>query len=106
MITITLEFNHGFQWFEKNGIYVKGYVFDENNKLYQNSQLVDYFFGCENEEDFKRKLEHANGIFCVIIKRDDKTFIGVDRTRTFPIFYTEKENDFYISDNTYFFNYV
>ncbi|HDY88568.1 MAG TPA: asparagine synthetase B family protein, partial [bacterium] len=103
MITITLEFNHGFQWFEKNGIYVKGYVFDENNNLYQNGQLTDYFLGCENEQDFKRKLEHANGIFCVIIKRDDKAFIGVDRTRTFPIFYTEKENDFYISDNTYFF---
>lgn len=103
MITVALEFNYGFQWFEKNGIYVKGYVFDENNNLYRNSQLIDYFFGCEKEGDFKRKLEHANGIFCVIIKRDDKAFIGADRTRTFPIFYAEIKNDFYISDNTYFF---
>ncbi|MFC1541688.1 7-cyano-7-deazaguanine synthase, partial [Candidatus Latescibacterota bacterium] len=103
MVKVQLEFNHGFRWFEKNGIYVKGYVFDKNNILYRNSGLADYFSGCATEEEFRKKIEHANGMFSVIINQDDIAFIAVDRTRTFPLFYSETGNGVCISDNTYYF---
>jgi asparagine synthase (glutamine-hydrolysing) len=101
MITISLEFNQGFQWYEKDGIYVKGYVFDKNNTLYRDKGLIEYFVGYENEEGFKKKLKDANGIFSVIVQENDKTLVGIDRTRTFPIFYSEQDADVSVSDNTY-----
>ncbi|MFC1490172.1 7-cyano-7-deazaguanine synthase [Candidatus Latescibacterota bacterium] len=102
MVSVELKFNHGFKWFEKNGIYVKGYVFDKNNNLYRNNGLTDYFRGCESEAEFRHKVEQANGIFSVVILTDNIVYAAVDRIRTFPLFYTETQSGIIISDDTYY----
>jgi hypothetical protein len=46
----------GFKWFCKNGIYVKGYLFDRNNILYRNDKLVEYFDGIKSEKECRYSL--------------------------------------------------
>lgn len=100
---IKLNFNYGYKWFHKNNIYVKGYLFDKNNKLFDKEKLIDYFCNIKSKNDFKNKLINANGIFSVIITTEDNiVLMAVDRTRTFPIFYTLNNNILYISDDTYY----
>lgn len=97
---IKLDYNYGFKWFIKNNTYVKGYIFDENNKLYKDEELVDYFIDVKNQDDFNKKLINANGIFSVIVVYKDLYFIAVDKIRTFPLFYYQSEDEYVITDNT------
>jgi len=100
-VEINLSYNKGFKWFSSNSIYVKGYLFDTNNNLYKEELLIKYFENINTIEEFKQKLIDANGIFSVVIKQEKQTFIAVDRTRTFPIFYAETDDAFYISDDIF-----
>jgi asparagine synthase (glutamine-hydrolysing) len=102
MINVQLNYNHGYKWFSHNGIYVKGYVFDEDNVLYKEDKLLNYFENIKTEEEFKDSISNANGIFSVIIKNDDCVMVAVDTVRTFPIFYLKNKNEFVISDDTYY----
>jgi asparagine synthase (glutamine-hydrolysing) len=101
MIDIKLTRNKCFKWYHKEGIYVKGYLYDRQGNLYQHDNLINYFHDIENEISFKRKLLEANGIFSVIIQHIHKKelWISVDRFRYFPLFYRKKENDFLVSDD-------
>ena len=101
-VNIKLNFNKGYRWFSKDGIYVKGYCFDENNILWDEGKLIEYFLDVNNKNKFHQKLLNANGIFCVIIKKNDSVFFATDRTRTFPLFYTIENKKLYISDDTYY----
>jgi asparagine synthase (glutamine-hydrolysing) len=102
LIEINLNFNYGYKWYSSNGIYVKGYIFDENNNLFNGKKLIKYFSNMISKNTIEEKLQNANGIFTVIIKKDNLIIMAVDRTRTFPIFYSIKEGELYISDDTYF----
>ena len=56
MIDIKLNYNHGFKWYSSRGIYVKGYVFDEDNCLYKGKNLVKYFQNIFHPNDFEKKI--------------------------------------------------
>jgi len=101
-VNIKLNLNNGYQWFSKDGIYVKGYCFDENNILWDEEKLIEYFLDVDNENKFQKKLLNANGIFFVIIQKNESVFFATDRTRTFPLFYTIENKKLYISDDTYY----
>jgi asparagine synthase (glutamine-hydrolysing) len=101
-IKIQLNHNYGYKWYSLNGIYVKGYIFSEDNHLYDNANLIEYFKDVSNENEFKIKLKKANGLFTVIIQKDRFLMVAVDGTRTFPLFYTKENNQLLISDDTYF----
>jgi asparagine synthase (glutamine-hydrolysing) len=102
MIEIELKHNYGFKWFEDKGVYVKGYLFDENNQIFQNQNLISYFDTVKTIEEFEEKLKNANGLFSVIIKRDHFLYMAMDRLRTFPLFYYDNKTEFIITDDTYF----
>ena len=95
---IILENNKGCKWYSKNGIYVKGYLFDDKNNLYKNQELITYFKGVKDSNHFLQKLKSANGLFSVIIKYSAGVLIAVDRARCFPMFYMLKNNDLIVSD--------
>ncbi len=99
MVDIQLQFSNGFEWYERAGIYVKGFLFDRKNKYYSGDKLVDYFFQLKNENDFKNKIEQANGIFSVVLTLNDRLFAAVDRLRSFPLFYYLKDGTLTISDS-------
>jgi len=96
---IFLKYNYGFKWYKKDDMYIKGYLFDDNDVLYKEDKLINYFVEANNKKEFENKLLKANGFFAVIMEKNDKIFCAVDRTRTFPLFYAQKDNNLYISDS-------
>jgi len=95
---IKLKYNYGYQWYIENGIYVKGYLFDQDDVLWEGAALTSYFSEVQSDADFRHKLEVANGMFSVIIDREDVVFMGVDRSRTFPLFYCIQNSRLRIAD--------
>ena len=53
---IKLKNNNGFKWYSSENIWVKGYVFDTDNKLYENDGLLSYFSTVKNSDDFAKWL--------------------------------------------------
>ncbi|MGQ4876331.1 MAG: asparagine synthase-related protein [Promethearchaeia archaeon] len=97
---INLQYNNGFKWNKSESIYSKGHLFDKKENLYQGEDL-NIYFNCLSEADFKKKVITANGCFAVIVKNKNKIFVAVDRLRSMPLFYSLKDNIFYLSDNAY-----
>ena len=95
-MTIALIHNKGYQWFEQDGSFVKGYLTDDFGKTYEGLALLDYFTSVNTDDTFKSKLLHASGLFSVIIRRATHYYIAVDKVRTFPLFYTLHEGEVYI----------
>ncbi|MCF6306852.1 MAG: asparagine synthase C-terminal domain-containing protein [Flavobacteriaceae bacterium] len=98
---IHLKYNNGYKWFSNEEDYVKGYIFD-NDILYKDENLLEYFSKIKNVSDFKDKIKKAKGLFSVIIKREDIIFVAVDKVRTFPLYYFDNNNEFIITDDTYY----
>jgi len=100
MFKINLQYNKGFKWNHSENINSKGYLFDNEDSLYQGENL-NIYFNCKSEEDFKNKIKLANGSFSIVIQNHNKLWIGVDRLRSIPLFYALQNNIFYISDSAY-----
>jgi asparagine synthase (glutamine-hydrolysing) len=49
--------------------------------------------------DFEKLLLGLNGNFAVVIHKENLTFFAVDKLRTYPLLYSKKENNIYITDN-------
>ncbi len=50
--------------------------------------FLAYFAASRDFREFEGKVAGANGMFSVLIYHPDRVWIGVDRMRTFPLFYT------------------
>lgn len=92
---INLENNRSFKWYEKDNIYVKGYVYIKN-KVIKGENLCDFFYKVfsENDED---KLKELNGCFSCVANLNDKILLISDRIASFPLYYSI--NGKYISDS-------
>ena len=101
-LQVNLNYNYGYRWYSNSNTKVKGYIFDKKNFLYEKKNLLDYFENINTEEEFKDRISSANGIFSVIIQNEKSIMLAVDKTRTFPLFYINNENDFIISDDTHY----
>jgi asparagine synthase (glutamine-hydrolysing) len=98
MINIQLSENKAYRWHVGNNMYVRGYLFAPDGTLYQDEDLSLYFSNIVDENDFHQKLLEANGMFSVIIQKNKIVWITVDRFRYFPLFYRQKGDCLYISD--------
>ncbi len=98
-INIELKKNLGFEWINNNHIFVKGYIFDKDNEYYHSERLLEYFSDVRNESELINKLKDINGNFSLVINRDDRVFIAVDRLRSMPIFYQYSGEELLISDD-------
>ena len=102
MIEIKLRNNNGFKWFSQNNIHVKGYIFDEKNNLLEKEEFVNFLLEIKDFNYFRKTIERLNGIFSIIINIGDKIFLSTDITRTIPLFYTNQNNNWIISDDANF----
>jgi len=101
MIHIDINFNEGFKWYKNGNIVVKGFLFDKKNNFYRDRKLVEYFSNVGDEKTFKQRVLEANGFFSVVIENENKLFAAVDRLRSIPLFYGQKDGELYISDRAY-----
>jgi len=99
MIHIQLSYNKGQKWFSKDDISVKGYIITPDNVLLKEYELINYFSTIHSFDEFKHILNEANGLFSVVIKRDNLVWLAVDHGRIFPLFYYQNEKLFIITDN-------
>ncbi len=97
-VKITNSQEFGFKWNISDGVFVKGYFFDNKNNYYYGEKLLQYFKSIDNNKEFYEKIININGIFSVIIKKETKLFAASDVVRMFPLFYTKIDNTFIISD--------
>ena len=100
-MNIFCENNRGFGWNESKDTFAKGYLYDAENKLYENQSLADYFKKIETPEEFERLLKTSNGFFIVIKKHQNGWLAGVDPIRSMPLFFTYQENQIFISDDAF-----
>jgi asparagine synthase (glutamine-hydrolysing) len=96
-MNISLQHNNGFQWFKNNTHFFKGYFYIDND-FYEKENALKYLSNIKGSKDFKRILTRLNGVFTLIICFEDQLYIASDITRSFPIFYTFKNEKLFISD--------
>jgi asparagine synthase (glutamine-hydrolysing) len=99
MINIRLSYNKGYKWFAKKDIFVKGFIFTPDNQLLREDNLIDYFSAIRSFDEFQIKLRQANGLFSVVIKKENTLWASVDHGRSFPLFYYHTKDFFVITDN-------
>ncbi|WP_168408981.1 7-cyano-7-deazaguanine synthase [Acinetobacter indicus] len=68
-----------------------------NGKIW-NQELID---GLDviSKESFIDLVKQLDGFFSLVFKSERKLFVAVDHIRSYPIFYSEYNNNFYLSDN-------
>jgi asparagine synthase (glutamine-hydrolysing) len=86
-LKIKLLHNKGYKWIDKDGTFVKGYIFDETANFYSEEKLLIYFKEVDSFDAFIKKLKGANGLFSIVIQRKNEIWAAVDRIRMFPVFY-------------------
>ena len=100
MIHIHLTHNKGYKWFSKdNEIWVKGYLSSTDNQILNEEKLLDYFAEITSFDEFQKRISQANGLFSVVIRRNQSVWVSIDHTWAFPLFYYNKQDLFMITDN-------
>jgi len=99
MTEIKLIQNKGFRWFTNETIFVKGCFFDSDNNFYEKENMLNYFSDVKTTKDFISKISEANGIFTVLIHREDRIMTASDTSRIFPLFYTFQNKNLFLSDD-------
>ena len=99
MINVQLSRNKGYKWFTKENLFVKGFIFTPDNKLLREESLLTYFSCVYSFDDFQTKIRQANGLFSIIIKKENTLWATVDSTRAFPLFYYHNNESMIITDN-------
>ena len=99
MVKVELEYNHGFRWQSKDGCHVRGFIHTSKNQFFTGESLADYFLQANNYFEFIALLKEADGMFSVILVREEKIFFASDRIRTSPLFYALSGQNSIISDS-------
>ena len=98
MPTMTMR-SKGFRWFVRGPVRAKGYLFDDNDKLFAGSELPGYFLDVADLGELRRRLTRSDGSFAVIIDSEDRVLAAVDRLRSIPLFHAGGGHDFAVADD-------
>jgi len=91
--------NKGFSWTSYKNIHIKGFCFLENSEYLSEIPLAKYFENTDTINELHAKIAALNGMFTVIIETATSILLGMDTTRTFPLFYTNTFGQWLISDD-------
>lgn len=99
-MNLQLKFK-GFQsysWSSKNGVFVLGYLFLDDNRCIEGDELLTYCSSIKDKKTFQSKILDKKGNFSIVIQGDRYLFAAVDSIRTFPVFYFTNGQDYFITD--------
>ena len=97
-MNLTLKNNLGFNWFENNTLFFKGYFYVDDH-FYEKEDALNYLLNIKTVANFKAELNVINGVFSFIISLEDTICIASDLTRSFPLFYTIQKGKLFLSDD-------
>jgi asparagine synthase (glutamine-hydrolysing) len=100
-MTIISTHDQGFAWYRRDGVRVKGYLFDGAGTFRRAETLLDYFASVTGADDLYSKLREANGCFAVIVETDQQLLAAVDPVRSIPLFHAVKNGDCVLGDDVY-----
>jgi asparagine synthase (glutamine-hydrolysing) len=102
MADVKLELirNSGYGWYELGGVSFKGYLM-RNGKYLAGEKAAEYIKSAINaDNDITGSLKDLNGVFAFVMVKGAQTLICVDRTRSFPLFYLERNEEIIVTDDT------
>ena len=102
MNKIVLNYNFGFKWYSRGALYVKGYLYDPNDRLYTGNDLLAYFGNMRSFTDLEERVKYASGCFSLVNEVDGILYAATDNARSFPLFYVMRNNEWVISDDAYY----
>ncbi|WP_214036965.1 hypothetical protein, partial [Methanospirillum sp.] len=79
-------------------IWIKGNILI-NNSILKNDEIIQISHELVNEEKNEDILQSLNGSYSLVIETPEKILGVVDRLRSIPLFYYQKDDDFVISDD-------
>jgi asparagine synthase (glutamine-hydrolysing) len=98
-MAIITNFSNQYAKIVKNeNVFISGNLF-MGDKLISGNILLSELGAIRCIDQLKNKLTSYNGFFAFIINQGNKLFAAVDRIRSIPLFYGEKDSVFYISDD-------
>ena len=86
------------KWSYGTGAWVRGCAFLDN-QCKSSMELCRHFEKAVSKSSFAAALKDLNGFFAVIVKRENALFVGVDRVRSIPLFYSWAEDCLLVSDD-------
>lgn len=94
------EFNNGYPWISKDGLYFKGFLFDSQGRFYQGQEALQWFRQTKDPDGLANILKDADGSFTVVIHTETGILVGVDVMSMFPVFYTQAKGSWMVSDSS------
>jgi len=102
MRAVHLAYNSGFEWHHSDRLAVKGFLFTGSGDYLSGPDLLSYFGETGSCEEFKERVSGANGMFSVIVSRENEYWLATDVARLFPLFYSRINGEWKISDSAEF----
>ncbi len=99
LISIQLVFNHGYSWFGNDGSFVKGWAVDNSGEFFEDAKLLSIVQPVKSYQELKQLVDNISGHFSIIKVSEEGLVAGVDRCRTFPLFYAIHNNSIFLSDS-------
>jgi asparagine synthase (glutamine-hydrolysing) len=85
-------------WLKSENVSVRGHGF-LGQKYIDSGTLNSLVANFTDGSELVSKLEKINGFYAVLIDTEDRVFLAADRMRTIPVFYTELDGEFVVSDD-------
>ncbi len=101
---LTLKNNLGFTWYKNESVFIKGYFFDDDNNFLEKENAIAFLSEIKSKEEFFSLRSKLNGCYTIIINIASTYYITSDTTRSFPLFYTFKNDAIYFSDDISYLN--
>ena len=84
-------------------VYIQGEYIKKNKRIINIKEIFEYIKinDINDSDSLKRFYQEIDGFFIIIIEKDNKLFIIQDRIRSYQIYYTNKDNCLYVSDDAH-----
>jgi asparagine synthase (glutamine-hydrolysing) len=98
-IKINIKNNKGFKWTNDGSVFFKGFILFNGNYL-KEEHVINLFNKYSGFQEIKNIIKSADGLFSLIIKKENSVLLAMDRVRSFPLFYAT-DDGITISDDPY-----
>lgn len=84
---IICERNRGYKWFNRDGVFFRGYIQLKNGECYRENDAIDLLNKNVSYNDFCKSLSDFFGNYSIIICREEEIWLAVDISRSMPLYY-------------------
>lgn len=99
-VTLKLSNNTAFEWTTNNGIHLKGYFFNDN-QLISNQSLICKIEEIDTVEQIQSLFQNLSGSFVAIIDKPQFLCLVADKTASSQLFYRQENNSIVVTDDIY-----